>query len=151
MLANPRTFRCPNCNEMINDSMTQCRYCSVPVDPAVAALTADRQEKANHSYSDASFLRTAAFAMYAFLGLSWTPLLPLIFFFGFVIVFVVVLVLLIRWQIRYANLITDDPDYKGAKKSWWISLALLIGIPAIFIVRIVIELLLLIGRGGFGN
>ena len=33
MLANPRTFRCPNCKEMINDSMTQCRYCSVPVDP----------------------------------------------------------------------------------------------------------------------
>ena len=23
MLANPRTFRCPNCKEMINDSMTQ--------------------------------------------------------------------------------------------------------------------------------
>jgi hypothetical protein len=151
MLASPRTFRCPNCNEMINDSMTQCRYCSVPVDPAVAALIAERQEKANHAYSDASFLRTAAFAMYAFLGLSWTPLLPLIFFFGFVIVFVVVLVLLIRWQIRYANLITDDPDYKSAKKSWWISLALLIGIPVIFIVRIVIEVLLLIRRGGLGD
>ena len=23
MLANPRTFRCPNCKEMINDSMAQ--------------------------------------------------------------------------------------------------------------------------------
>ena len=68
MLANPRTFRCPNCSEMINDSMTQCRYCSVPVDPGVAELIADRQEKANHAYSDASFLRTAAFAMYVFLG-----------------------------------------------------------------------------------
>ena len=151
MLANPRTFRCPNCTEMINDSMAQCRYCSVPVDPGVAALIADRQEKANHAYSDASFLRTTTFAMYAFLGLSWTPLLPLIFFFGFVIVFVVALVLLIRWQMRYANLITDDPDYKSAKKSWWISLAMLIGIPVIFIVRIVIEVVLLIRRGGLGD
>lgn len=150
MLANPRTFRCPNCSEMINDSMTQCRYCSVPVDPAVAALIADRQEKANHAYSDASFLRTAAFAMYAFLGLSWVAL-PLLFFSGFLIIFVVVIVLLIRWQIRYANLITDDPDYKSARRSWWISLLLLLGVPVIFIVRIVFEVLLLVFRGELGN
>ena len=150
MLANPRTFRCPNCSEMINDSMTQCRYCSVPVDPAVAALIADRQEKANHAYSDASFLKTAAFAMYAFLGLSWLAL-PLLFFGGFVIIFVVVVVLLIRWQIRYANLITDDPDYKSARRSWWMSLLLLLGVPVIFIVRFVIEVLLLLARGELRN
>jgi hypothetical protein len=149
MLATPRTFRCPNCSEMINDSMTQCRYCSVPVDPAVAALIADRQAKANHSYSDASFLRTAAFAMYVFLGLSWTGLLPFVFFFGFLVTFFVVLILLIRWQMRYASLITDDPDYKSARRNWWISLALLIGAPAIIIARIVIEVLLLVVSGRF--
>ena len=149
MLANPRTFRCPNCSEMINDSMTQCRYCSVPVDPGVAALIADRQEKANHAYSDASFLRTAAIAMYVFLGVSWLPLLPFVFFFGFLVTIFVVLILLIRWQVRYATLITDDPDYKRARRSWWISLALLLGIPVIFIIRIVIEVLLMISRGEF--
>jgi hypothetical protein len=151
MLATPRTFRCPNCSEMINDSMTQCRYCSVPVDPGVAALIADRQEKANHAYSDASFLRTAAFAMYAFLGLSWSPLLPFIFFFGFLVTFFVALILLIRWQIRYATLVTDDPDYKSARRSWWISLALLLGVPVIFIIRIVIEVLIMISRGEFAD
>lgn len=151
MLANPRTFRCPNCSEMINDSMTQCRYCSVPVDPGVAALIADRQEKANHAYSDASFLRTAAIAMYVFLGLSWTGLLPFVFFFACLTTFFVVLILLIRWQLRYANLITDDPDYKSARRSWWTSLAMLIGVPVIIIVRIVIEVLLLVAKGGFGN
>jgi hypothetical protein len=150
MLANPRTFRCPNCSEMINDHMTQCRFCSVPVDPGVAALIADRQEKANSAYSDASFLRTAAIAMYVFLGLSWAPLLPFIFFFGLLITFFVVLILLIRWQIRYATLVSDDPDYKSARRSWWISLALLIGVPVIFIVRIVIEVLILFSRGELG-
>ncbi len=151
MLANPRTFRCPNCSEMINDSMTQCRYCSVPVDPGVAQLIADRQEKANHAYSDASFLRTAAIGMYVFLGLSMLPFVPFLFFSGFLIAFVVVLVLLIRWQIRYATLVTDDADYKKARRSWWISLALLIGVPVIFTVRIVIEVLLLFFRGELGN
>ena len=148
MLANPRTFRCPNCNEMINDSMTQCRYCSVPVDPSVAQLIADRQEKANQAYSDASFLRTAAIAMYVFLGVS---LIIGFAFWGFLVTFVVVIVLLIRWQIRYATLVTDDPDFKSARRSWWISLALLLGVPVIFIVRIVIEVLLLVSRGELGD
>ena len=147
MLANPRTFRCPNCNEMINDSMTQCRYCSVPVDPSVAQLIADRQEKANQAYSDASFLRTAAIAMYVFFGLSIIPLLGFAFW-GFLITFFVVLVLLIRWQIRYGSLVTDDGDYKTARRSWWISLVMLLGVPVIVIVRIVIEVLFLAARGG---
>jgi hypothetical protein len=131
---------------MINDSMTQCRYCSVPVDPGVAQLIADRQEKANQAYSDASFLRTAAIAMYVFFGLSMVPLLGFAFW-GFLITFVVVIVLLIRWRIRYGTLITDDVDYKSARRSWWISLVLLLGVPVIFIARVVIEVLLLIARG----
>lgn len=79
MFSNPRTFRCPNCNEMINDTMTECRYCSTPVDPGIAATIAERQEKANQSYSDASFLRTAAVAMFVFLGLSFIPFLPVVY------------------------------------------------------------------------
>lgn len=146
MLAGPRTFPCPNCKEIINDSMTQCRFCSVPVDPGLAQLIADRQEKANHAYSDASYLRTAAIAMYVFLGLSFVPFLA-IFSWGLPITFVVVIVLLIRWQIRYSGLITDDVDYKSARRSWWISLAMLIGVPVIFIIRIVIGVLLLIASG----
>ena len=147
MLANPRTFRCPNCNEMINDHMTQCRYCSVPVDPSVAQLIADRQEKANQAYSDASFLRTAAISMYVFFGISLIPLLGFAFW-AFVLICPVVIVLLIRWQLRYASLITDDADYKTARRSWWISLALMLGVPVIVIARVVIEVLFLVARGG---
>jgi len=49
-----RTFPCPNCNEIISDGATQRRFCSVAIDPAVAQLVAERQEKVNHSVSDAS-------------------------------------------------------------------------------------------------
>ena len=147
MLANPRTFRCPNCKEMINDSMTQCRYCSVPVDPGVAQLIADRQEKANQAYSDASFLRTAVVAMYVFLGVSLIPLLGFAVW-GFFITFVVVIVLLIRWQVRYATLLSDDSDFKKARRSWWISLLMLIGISALIVFRVVLGLLLTISRSG---
>ena len=142
MIANPRTFRCPNCNEMINDSMTQCRYCNVPVDPAVAQLIAERQEKANQSYSDASFLRTAVVAMYVFMGLSYIPFVPLVGW-GFLATFVVVLVLLIRWQVKFGRLVTNDADYLKARRSWRLSLVLwLMAILLGFIVRFVIYLLL---------
>jgi hypothetical protein len=135
LFANPRTFRCPNCNEMINDTMTQCRYCSVPVDPAVAQLIAERQEKANQAYSDASFLRTAAVAMYVFIGFSYIPFIGVLGW-GFLITFIVVLVLLIRWQVKFGTLVTNDADYLKARRSWRLSLVLwLVAIPVGFMVR----------------
>lgn len=115
--------------------MTECRYCSVPIDPGVAQMVADRQEKVNQACSDASYLRTAAIAMYVFLGLSFVPILPLVDW-GFVILFVVVIVLLIRWQVNFSGLVTSDADYKKARRSWVISLVLLIvALPLGFIVR----------------
>jgi hypothetical protein len=135
VIATPRTFRCPSCNEMINDSMTQCRFCSVPVDPGVAQLIAERQEKANQACSDASYLRNAAIAMYVFMGLSFIPLLPLVGW-GFLITFVVVLVLLIRWQVKFGRLTINDADYLSARRSWRLSLVLwIVAIPLDFIVR----------------
>ncbi|HEX3185774.1 MAG TPA: hypothetical protein VHQ94_13305 [Pyrinomonadaceae bacterium] len=142
MLANPRTFRCPACNEMINDSMTQCRYCSTPVDPAVAAMIADQQEKTNRACSDASYLKTAAIAMFVFLGLSFVPFLPIVYW-GFVITFIVVLVLLILWQVRFGSLVTNDPDYQRARRSKNIALILLlVAAPLGFIIRPLLDLIL---------
>ena len=142
MIASPRTFRCPNCSEMINDSMTQCRFCSTPVDPAVAAMIADRQEKANRAYSDASYVRIAAIAMFVFLGLSFIPFLPVVYW-GFVITFFAVLVMLILWQVRFGSLVTDDPDYQRARRSKNIALILLIiAAPLGFIIRPLIDLIL---------
>jgi hypothetical protein len=59
-----------------------------------------------------------------------------------------VIVLLIRWQIRYRALITDDADYKKARRSWWVSMVMLSGVPVIFAVRVVIEVLFLVASGG---
>ena len=147
MLANPRTFRCPNCKEMINDTMTQCRFCSTPVDPGIAGMIAERQEKANQSYSDASFLRTAAVAMFVFLGLSLIPFLPIVYW-GFLIAFIVVIVLLIRWQVRFGSLQTDDPDYQRARRSKNTAfLLLIIAAPVGFIVRPLLPLIIAILTG----
>ncbi len=142
MFAQPRTFSCPNCNEIINDSMKQCPFCSVALDPGVVALVAERQEKANRAYSDASFLKTAAVAMFVFLGISLAPFLGIVYY-GFVITFIVVLVLLIRWQVKFGNLITSDEDYRRAKRSNNVALILwLTAIPLGFLIRPIIGLIL---------
>jgi hypothetical protein len=121
--------------------MTQCRYCSVVVDPTVARLVADRQEKANQSYSDASYLRTAVVAMYVFMGLSFIPFVPLVGW-AFLATFIVVLVLLIRWLVKFGRLVTNDADYLKARRSWRLSLVLwLVAIPLGFIVRPLVYLL----------
>ena len=135
VIANPRTLPCPNCNEIINDSMTVCRYCSAPIDPVAARIIAERQEQANQAYSDASYLRTAVIAMYVFMGISFIPFVPVVGW-GFLFTFIVVLVLLIRWQARFYRLVTNDADYLKARRSWRLSLILwIVAIPIGFVIR----------------
>jgi len=112
--------------------MTQCRYCSVRVDPAVAQLIADRQEKAIRSYKEVSHLRMAVVAMYVFIVLSYIPLLPFIRItgLGILITFFVAFVLLIRWQGTFGRLVTNDAAYLKARRSWRLSFVLwLVGLP----------------------
>jgi hypothetical protein len=142
MYATPRTFPCPNCKEIINDSTTTCRFCSTEIDPGIAALVADQQAKANQACSDASFLRTTAAAMFVFLGLSMIPFLPFVYW-GFLITFLVTAVLLIRWQIRFGTLNTSDPDYQKAKRSRNIAaLLVLIAVPIGFIIRPLLDVII---------
>jgi hypothetical protein len=111
-----RTFRCSNCNEMISEDSTQCRFCSIAI--------AGRQERVNAACSDASFLRRAVVAMYVFWAIG---ILITFAYWGFLITFWVAVVLVIRWQIKYSDLLTNDPDYAKARRSKNISLLLLLG------------------------
>ena len=119
-----RTFRCPNCNEMINEEAKQCRFCSVAIDPGVAELIAGRQQQVNQACSDASYLRRAAVAMYVFLAVGtifgWA-------YWAFVVTFWLGVILLIRWQSKFSNLLTNDPDYPTAKRSKNISALMILG------------------------
>jgi hypothetical protein len=127
---------------MINDSMKECRYCSVPVDPGIAQLIAGKQAQANQACSDASYLRTTSIAMYVSMVLSLIPYIPLVSP-AFVIIFVVAVVLLIRWQVKFGSLIISDQDYQAARRSWKISLVMVIAaVPLGFIVRPIVQAVL---------
>jgi hypothetical protein len=109
---------------MINESATECRFCSVAIDPGVAELIAGRQQKVNEACSDASYLRRTATAMYVFLGFG---LVFTFAYWGFLITFWTAVILLVRWQVKFSELLTNDPDYTKARRSKNISLLLVIG------------------------
>lgn len=134
-MQNPRTFPCPNCKEIINDQMQVCRYCKVPVDPAIAMQQAELQSKVNQACNDASYMRIAATAMFVFLALSLIPFIPFLFW-GFLLTFFLILILGIRWQVSFNGLPTGDPDYVKAKRTKNVALILwVIAIPVGFIIR----------------
>jgi len=125
---------------MINDSMSHCKHCGVEIDPGIASLIADRQEKANQAYSDASYLRNAAVAMFVFLAVG---LVLTIGYLGFVITFLITLVLLVRWQFKFSDLLTNDPDYVKAKRSRNVAAVLLaVAVPAGFIASPFIDVII---------
>jgi len=66
---------------------------------------------------------TALSAMFVFYALG---LILTIGYFAFVGAFFVVLFLLVRWQVRYGELLTNDPDFLRARRSKNIALLLLI-------------------------
>lgn len=134
-------FPCPSCKEIISDSAEQCKYCGAPIDKGVAQLAAETQSKVNQAYSDASYLKTAAFAMWTLLALSLIPLVPFVFY-GAVFIFFALIVMIIRWQVKFSNINTPDPDYQKAKRNKNIALVLLVvAIPG-FILRDLIFLVL---------
>lgn len=134
MSAQPQTFPCPNCREIINDTMETCRYCSVPIDKQIALSAALTQSRVNEACSDASYIKTAAIAMWVFLGLSFIPLTGM-FGLAFLVTLIIVVALLIRWQVKFGDILTADPDYARARRVK--NLALILVLAAFFVAFII--------------
>ncbi|HEY0097618.1 MAG TPA: hypothetical protein VGB76_01580 [Pyrinomonadaceae bacterium] len=134
MFEQTLSFPCPSCKEIINDRAEQCKYCGAPIDKGVAQFAAEVQGKVNQAYSDASYLKSTAVALWTLLAISLLPFGACVFI-GAVIIFFVLPVMLVRWHLRFNNLNTTDPDYRKAKRNKNIALVLwLVVIPA-FILR----------------
>jgi uncharacterized membrane protein YvbJ len=116
-------FPCPSCKEIINDSAEQCKYCGAPIDKGVAQFAAEVQSKVNQACSDASYLKSTAFALWGVLAASMIPFIAFIFY-ASIFIFFVLIFLIIRWQLRFSDINTADPDYQKAKRSKNIALLL---------------------------
>ena len=124
--ARAAVYPCPSCGQMISSDATKCRFCSATIDLQAAASGAELQEKVNAACNHAKMLRNAAGAMWLFFLVG--ILLPFVgwggtgLFFGN-------WVGLIYWQAKFGRLKTGDPDYKRARRDWFIAAA--IWLPAL--------------------
>jgi hypothetical protein len=141
MFEQTLSFPCPSCKEIINDRAEQCKYCGAPIDKGVAQFAAEVQSKVNQAYSDASYLKTAAFALLTLLAISLIPFVPLVLY-GAVFIFFALIVMIVRWQLKFSHINTTDPDYQKAKRNKNIALVLWVVAIPIFILREIIFLAL---------
>jgi hypothetical protein len=123
------TFPCPNCNEIINDSMRECRFCRALIDPQAARAAGELQARVNEACSDASYTASAAYLMLAFLVLDLIPFIPIVWL-AYLLTFFAVIFMVVRWQVKFGGLQTRDPDYKRALFSRNVALVLwLVAMP----------------------
>ena len=113
---NAGIFECPTCKQTIDESSTECRFCSAVIDPAVAAAATETMARINQACSDASFLRTMALSIFVFIGLIFIPYLTSwVGFGGYYFLMVAIPFMSIRWWIKFHNLRSDERDFKRGK------------------------------------
>ena len=78
-MSDVKAFQCPNCRQFINNLMTSCKFCSIPLDAQTVANAVSNQDVVNDAYNSASNVRILAGAMLTFFFLSFVPFLGLFF------------------------------------------------------------------------
>jgi hypothetical protein len=130
MLGQIEVIRCPHCKEFVNARSELCRFCHGYIDTLTTQRSAEEQQKVNEACNEAMLVRNAAWVYAIFTGLY--VLLPLFAnFFGVaaLLMLATVPLMLIRWQLRYGRLQTDDPDYPKAKRNRNVALLIWLGVP----------------------
>ena len=123
-MLNVSIFPCPSCHEFISTSMTVCKYCSVPIDPQAATTAVELQEKVNRACNDASLVRNLAAALWVCFFVRLIPFFGLVASIGMFLLFLLLPVRLIMWQVRFGGIQTADLDYKRAKHNILVALGL---------------------------
>ena len=139
-LNQSQAFQCQNCREFINTSMTNCSYCGVAINSEAAFAAADIQAAVAKACNDAKYMRLLARVMVGFFLAMWISSLsilvgmeiPVMLFvlsttlarWGYWVLLVIVLVMLVRWWVKYHNLQSSDGDYEKAKHDTIITAAI---------------------------
>jgi hypothetical protein len=113
--SNAGIIECPVCKQTIGASATQCRFCSAPIDPAVAEAASEKMARVNQACSDASFLRTMAISVFVFLGIMFIPFVTWLGICGYYFLMFAVPFMTIRWWLKFHAIRSDDRDFTRAR------------------------------------
>ena len=119
-----RVFKCANCHEFINTSMSVCSFCQAPVSEAGAEDAADLQDLAVRACREAKQLRLLAYVLPLAYVVSWIPFLNVYTTVALPVLFFASPLVFIYWWMMFRKLETDDPDYEPAKTMTLVSLTI---------------------------
>lgn len=133
MLDGYKTFRCPNCKEMVNNTMQICKHCSAPLDEQAITASVEKQERINSAYNAASNVRILAGVMWIAFFFSLLPFIGIIGGIGFYLAFVGVPVFLIIWLVRFGSVDRKEPDMNGVTRTLLMAFGLWVLFPVLYI------------------
>lgn len=137
-----KAFQCPNCQQFINNSMSSCKFCAMPLDMQTISNAVVNQHDVTNAYSLASTIRVLAGLAIMLYFLSYIPFIGFLIYIVHWLVFLAVPVLLIVWLIQYSGLRTTDPEFKEAQKFCLTAFFMWIGL---IVLRVVLFILLVAG------
>jgi hypothetical protein len=108
-------FQCPKCNETIDASAQQCRFCSAPIDAGTAKIAAEAMAEVNQACSDASSLKIMAGVILVFFALSFAPIVGYLGYWGLLFLLFAVPVMVVRWWVKFGSIQTAESDFKRAR------------------------------------
>ncbi len=108
-------FPCPNCKETIDSTTDSCRFCGQKVDHEAAQAAAQLLSKINQACSDASYLKSSAFALPVFFVLRFLPIISMLGVIGFIGLTVGIPVWALRWWLKFGGITTDDAEFLRAR------------------------------------
>jgi hypothetical protein len=113
----PTIFQCPNCNETIDSTADSCRFCGGKVDHEAASKAALVMAKIDQACSDASYMKSCAWALPVFFVFRFVPFFNGFGTIGFIALLIVIPAWALRWWLTYADIATQDADFLRARST----------------------------------
>ena len=118
----PKTFRCLNCGEVINTAMTECVFCGVKLDSEAALAAADFQKTFESACVEARTLKIMALVLVGFYVAIWMPVIGENASLFFLVLFVLIPIMLVRWWMVYHRIESQAEIYRKAQRDMMIAM-----------------------------
>lgn len=125
-----RTYPCPSCLQVIDNTMRSCKFCGAPIDPATATAAAALQEQVQKACFQAGAMRRFAMAMPVLFLLSFFPTIGILSHAAEDVALLLLPLNVILWRKRFGKLEVSDPDLARARRAlteaarWWAAMAI---------------------------
>ena len=125
---------CPNCRAMINTSFQKCPFCSTPIDRSAPRESAAKASTISQACNDARHLKIMLGILIPFAVSIFFALLGPAGLLGVVFIKYAILLMIIRWWLKYGRIETTNSNYRRARIT--VILVSAISFIALFFLRV---------------